>query len=65
MFFSCAAAFADGKTEITDLVMLDVPLPCDHPTGIGGCVSRWCHMFHQVSDLLEVPTLVREQIYLG
>ncbi len=57
---------ADHPQTVTHLVMLDVPVPGDLPTGpasIGGGV-RWHHLFHQVPDLPEALTEGRERIYL-
>jgi pimeloyl-ACP methyl ester carboxylesterase len=56
---------ADHPEEVSHLVMLDVPVPGDQPSGaaIGG-PPRWHHMFHQVPDLPEALTSGRERIYL-
>lgn len=56
---------ADHPEEVSHLVMLDVPVPGDQPSGaaIGG-PRRWHHMFHKVPDLPEALTYGRERIYL-
>jgi pimeloyl-ACP methyl ester carboxylesterase len=56
---------ADHPSEVTHLVMLDVPVPGDQPSGaaISGR-PRWHHTFHQVLDLPEALTNGRERIYL-
>src|SRR5712671_6977390 len=56
---------ADHAADVTHLVLLDVPVPGDQPSGaaIGG-TPRWHHMFHQVPDLPEALTVGRERTYL-
>jgi pimeloyl-ACP methyl ester carboxylesterase len=56
---------ADHPEAVSHLVMLDVPVPGDQPTGPAlGSNPRWHHLFHQVADLPEALTVGRERTYL-
>jgi pimeloyl-ACP methyl ester carboxylesterase len=56
---------ADHPDAITHLVMLDVPVPGDAPSGADARgAPRWHHLFHRVPDLPEALTFGRERIYL-
>ena len=59
---------AEHPETVTHLVLLDVPVLGDRPSGTTEMdprgAPRWHHLFHRVPDLPEALTFGRERIYL-